>query len=195
MLIGYARVAKSEAHDTATQIDALRAAGCEKIFKEAPSGGRWDRPQLKRMLDELQAADVVVVQSLDRLAGSMTELVYVLEKIDKKGACFRSISESVDTSVPAGQMMIQMLCAIAGFDRAQLKQRTSEGQRAARARGNVGGRSAKLSPAQQREILEMLAAGRPAADLARLFRVHRATISRLATKAQRIDEPDLVEVR
>jgi DNA invertase Pin-like site-specific DNA recombinase len=80
-------------------------------------------------------------------------------------------------------MMMQMLGSFAEFNRAMVKERTNEGLKAARALGNAGDRKPKLSPTQQREITEMLAAGRSAADLARLFRVYRATISKMMTKA------------
>ncbi len=182
MLIGYARVSKSEGQDTTAQVDALRAAGCDRIFKEAGSGGRWDRPELKRMIDQLRDGDVVVVWKLDRLTRSLKDLLHILEKIEKEGARFRSITESVDTSGPAGRMMMQMLGSFAEFERALVRERTNEGLKAARVRGNAGGRRPKLSPTQKAEIIEMLAAGRSAADLARLFRVHRATISRMSTK-------------
>jgi len=181
MLIGYARVGKSEAQDTAAQVDVLRAAGCAKIFEEADSGGRWDRPAFTRMLEELQSADVVVVPALDHLASSLTDLIHLMQKVLRCGANIQSIAEPIEISGPSAQA----ISALAKFDRAQLKMRSGEGQKAARARGEGGGRTAKLSPTQQREIIDMLAAGRPAADLARLFRVHRATISRLASKAQR----------
>ena len=186
MLVGYARVSKSENQNTSAQIEALRVAGCEKIFEEAATSSRWDRPELNRMLEQLSDQDVVVVWKIDRLTASLKDLLYILEKVDKKGAYLRSISESIDTSGPAGRMMMRMLSSFADFDRTLVKERTSEGQKAARARGNGGGRSPKLSPAQKREILDMLAAGRSAADLARLFRVHRATIGRLVEKTARI---------
>lgn len=195
MLIGYARVLKSEVQGTVAQIDALKAAGCEKIFEEAPSGGRWDRPELKHLLDALCHEDVVVVSALDRLAGSLTDLMRILEKIDKRGAYFRSLSEAIDTSGVSGRMMMRMLRSMTDFEHSQVRARTDEGQRAARARGNAGGPPPKLSPSQQREIIVMLNAGRSAADLARLFRVHRATISRLAAKAQRLDLTAPADVR
>ena len=185
MLVGYARVSKSENQNTTAQIEALRVAGCEKIYDEAATSSRWDRPELNLMLEQLCDQDIVVVWKIDRLTASLKDLLYILEKVDKKGAYLRSISESIDTSGPAGRMMTRMLSSFADFDRTQVKERTSEGQKAARARGNGGGRSPKLSPAQKREILGMLAAGRSAADLARLFRVHRATISRLVEKTAR----------
>ena len=164
MLIGYARVAKSEVQDATAQVDALRAAGCEKIFQETASGGRWDRPAFTRMLGELQSADVVVVPALDHLASSLTDLIHLMQKVLRCGANIQSIAEPVEISGPSAQA----ISALAKFDRAQLKVRTAEGQKAARARGEGGGRTAKLSPAQQREILDMLAAGRPAASMSKI---------------------------
>lgn len=194
MLIGYARVFKSEVQDAVEQIDALNAAGCEKIFNETSTGGRWDRPQLKQMFDELRPEDVVVVTALDRIASSLGDLFGILDKIDNCGAYFRSLKEGTDTSGDSGRKLMQMVQSIGNFERAKLRSRTAEGQEAARARGNGGGQPSKLSPAQQREILDMLNAGRSAADLARLFRVHRATISRLAAKARRRDSVELINV-
>jgi DNA invertase Pin-like site-specific DNA recombinase len=83
--------------------------------------------------------------------------------------------------MPAGRMMMQMLGAFAEYERGMVKERTQAGMRATRAQGRHGGRRPKFTQAQQAEILSMLAAGRPAAEVARLFQVHRATISRLNT--------------
>ncbi|MCE2892645.1 MAG: recombinase family protein [Aquidulcibacter sp.] len=187
MLVGYARVSKTETQDTTAQVDALKASGCERIFHEAASGGRWDRPELTAMIDHLRSGDVVVVWKLDRLSRCLKDLLGILEKIEKAGAGFRSLTEAIDTSGAAGRMMMQMLGSFAEFERAMVKERTNEGLKAARVRGNAGGRKRKLSPTQQREIMEMLAAGRSAADLARLFRVHRSTISRMIAQADDFD--------
>ena len=74
MFLGYARVSKSDDQETAPQIRALKDAGCKKVFEEAASGGRWDRPELHRLLDQLRAGDVVVVWKLDRLSRSLKDL-------------------------------------------------------------------------------------------------------------------------
>ena len=101
------------------------------------------------------------------------------------GARFRSLTEAVDTSGPAGRMLMQMLGSFAEFERAMVRERTRAGLRAAAARGRKGGRRPKLTPEQRAEILDGLGSGRKsAADLARLFRVHRTTISRLAAQAR-----------
>jgi len=102
------------------------------LYEETAAQGRWHRPQLKKLLDELQPGQVIVVASLDRFAGSLTDLVQILNQIQSRGARFRSIAESLDTTRTTSDCAVQMLGVLAAFDRAQLKQRTSEGQRSAR---------------------------------------------------------------
>ena len=96
--IGYARISKGDDQSNALQLKALKAAGCKRIFEEAASGGRWDRPELHRMLDQLRESDVVVVWKLDRLSRSLKDFLLILEKIEKAGAGFRSVTEHVDTT-------------------------------------------------------------------------------------------------
>lgn len=182
-LLGYARVSKAEDQDTAPQIEALHAAGCQRVYEERVSGGRWDRPELHRLLDRLAPGDVLTVWKLDRLSRSLKDLLLILDKVEKAGAGFRSLTENIDSTTASGRMMMQMLGAFAEFERAMVRERTQAGLRSARAQGRQGGRQPKLSPEQQAEVLTMLKAGRSAADMARLFRVHRATISRIASKA------------
>jgi DNA invertase Pin-like site-specific DNA recombinase len=122
---------------------------------------------------------VLIVWKLDRLSRSLKDLLLILERISAAGAGFRSLTEAIDTTVPAGRMMMQMLGAFAEYEREMVKERTQAGLKAARAQGRHGGRRPKFSQAQRAEILSMLAGGRPAAEVARLFQVHRATISRL----------------
>ena len=184
MLLGYARVSKSDdSQDTAAQVSALKSAGCKRVFEDKASGGRWDRPELHRLLDQLRAGDTLVVWKLDRLSRSLKDLLHILEKVEAVGARFRSLTEAIDTSGPAGRMLMQMLGSFAEFERAMVRERTRAGLKAAAARGRKGGRQPKLTPEQKAEILDGLGSGRKsAADLARLFRVHRATISRLAAQ-------------
>ena len=127
---------------------ALRAAGCRRIFEEAASGGRWDRPELHRLLDQLREGDVVVVWKLDRLSRSLKDVLHIMERIGDAGAGFRSITEAIDTTTPAGRMMMQMVGSFAEFERAMIRERTSAGLAAARAEGRIGGRRKKLDAGQ-----------------------------------------------
>ena len=179
MLIGYARVSKGDDQSTAAQRRALKDAGCDRLFEEAASGGRWDRPQLHRMLDQLRSDDIVVVWKLDRLSRSLKDLLHILEKLEVVGAGFRSLTESIDTTTPAGRMMMQMVGSFAEFERAMIRERTSAGLAEARAAGRIGGRRAKLTLGQRIDVVENVLSGRrSAAEMARLYKVSEATISR-----------------
>lgn len=103
MLLGYARVSKSEDQETALQIRTLKKACCKKVFEEAASGGRWERPELHRLLDQMRAGDTLVVWRLDRLSRSLKDLLVILERIDAMGApsSARSPSRSTRQAPPA----------------------------------------------------------------------------------------------
>lgn len=179
LLLGYARVSREEGQSTQAQVRALKAAGVQKVFQESGSGGRWDRPQLQRLLDQLRPGDVLVVWKLDRLSRSLKDLLQLLEKLDAAGAGFRSLTESIDTTTSAGRMMMQMVGVFAEFERAMIRERTKAGLDAARADGRVGGRPSKLSPTQQKEVKKMIRRGTSAAEVSRIFGVNPSTISRL----------------
>ena len=179
MLIGYARISTIE-QDTKAQVMALQSAGCELVFREKASGGRWDRPELHKLLSQLRKGDVLVVWKLDRLSRSLRDVLTIMERVQERKAGFRSLTEAVDTTTPAGRTMMQMVGAFAEFERAMLKERTKAGLDAARKEGRIGGRRPKLKPQQQQEIVKLVKRGKKtAADAARLFGVHPATVSRL----------------
>ena len=111
---------------------------------------------------------------------SLKDLLLILEKIDKSGAGFRSVTEHVDTTTSAGRMMMQMLGSFAEFERSMIRERTRAGLAAAKEDGRVGGRPRSLNDKQRREIADAVLSGRKtAADMARLFGVSPATISRV----------------
>jgi DNA invertase Pin-like site-specific DNA recombinase len=190
MLIGYARVSKLEGQDTTVQLQALKSAGAERIFEEKASGGRWDRPQLHRALDQLRPGDVFMVWKLDRLSRSLKDLLTIMEKIEASGAGFRSLTEAVDTTTPAGRMMMQMVGSFAEFERSMIRERTKAGLAAARQQGRVGGRRPKLTRQQQEAILEMVSRDEQSgSEAARLFKVHPSTVSRLIAKHRSSEVP------
>jgi DNA invertase Pin-like site-specific DNA recombinase len=183
MRLGYARVSTQD-QDTQAQLATLREAGCERVFQETAGGGRWERPELHRLLEQLRPGDVLVVWKLDRLSRSLKDLLLILDKIDKADAAFQSLTEAIDTATPAGRMMMQIVGAFAEFERAMLRERTQTGLDAARAAGRIGGRRPKLTPPQRQEIVALVGSGqKTGADAARLFRVHPSTITRLLAKA------------
>ena len=194
MLIGYARVSKSDDQNTTVQVTALREAGCETIYQEAASGGRWDRPELQRLLEYMRPGDVVIVWKLDRLSRSLVDLLLLLEKMDERGVGFRSVTEAIDTTSLGGRMMMHMLGCFAEFEREMIRERTRAGLERARKEGRVGGRRPKLTVEQQREAVDAVRSGRrTASEMARVFGVHPATISRVvkeATPAETYEQKD-----
>ncbi|MFT5685109.1 MAG: DNA invertase Pin-like site-specific DNA recombinase [Myxococcota bacterium] len=178
MIYGYARVSTVD-QDPTLQVSALESAGCVGVVTEHASGGKRDRPELLALLERLKAGDSVVVWKLDRLSRSLVDLLWILERIKKAGAGFRSVTEAIDTTTPAGRMMMQMLGAFAEFERSMIRERTLAGLEAARARGSHLGRRAKLTPAQKRHACELLEQGRSQRAVAGLLGVGKSTISRV----------------
>ncbi len=162
-----------------------QVCGCELIFQEEATGGRWERPELHRLLGQLRKGDVLVVWKLDRLSRSLKDVLTLMEKVQQAGAGFQSLTEAIDTTSPGGRMMMQIVGAFAEFERAMLRERTRNGLDAARKEGRVGGRRPKLKTHQQQEIMHLVSSGqKTAADAARLFNVHPATVSRLLQGAK-----------
>ena len=187
LLICYVFVSKSDGQTNILQTKALRVAGCRRLFEEAASGGRWDRPELHRLLDQLREGDTVVVWRLDRLSRSLKDVLHIMERIAKAGAGFRSITENIDTTTPAGRMMMQMVGAFAEFERAMIRERTSAGLAAARPEGRVGGRRRKLDAGKRKEIAESVISGRKCgAEMVRLYNISSPTVSRIVAQ-HRID--------
>ena len=165
------------------QTRALKAVGCKRIFEEAASGGRWDRPELHCMLDQLREGDTVVVWKLDRLSRSLKDVLHIMEKIASAGAGFRSVTENIDTTTAPGRMMMQMVSCFAKFEREMLRERTYAGIVAARAEGRIGARRRKLNSAKRREIAQSVVSGRKsAAEMARLYDISQPTVSRIVAE-------------
>ena len=191
MIIGYSRVSKGDDQNAALQLSAFKEAGVGRVYSEAASGGRWDRPELHRMIDQLREDDIVVVWKLDRLSRSLKDLLALIEKIDDAGAGFRSLTEAIDTTTPAGRMMMQMVGAFAEFERAMIRERTRAGLDAARQEGRIGGRRKKLRPDQRTDIAENVLSGRKTgAQMARLYGVSQATVSRIVSELRQPQPKD-----
>ncbi len=126
-----------------------------------------------------------MVWKLDRLSRSLRDVLTIMERLTEAKAGFRSLTEAIDTTTPAGLMMMQMVGAFAEFERAMLRERTKAGLESARQNGRIGGRRPKLSAEQRGEITRMVSSGeKTAADAARLFKIHPATVSRLPSRGR-----------
>jgi DNA invertase Pin-like site-specific DNA recombinase len=146
------------------------------------SGAKTERAQLRRLLDQLETDDVVMVTRLDRLARSTRDLLNVLATITVKKAAFRSLGDTwADTTTSHGRLMLTVLGGLAEFERDLIRARTGEGRERAKARGVKMGRKPKLTPHQQAEAIKRREAGEPIREIAPTYNVHNSTISRLTT--------------
>jgi DNA invertase Pin-like site-specific DNA recombinase len=178
MIIGYARVS-TEDQSLDGQLDALKAAGAEKIFVDKITGTARSRPELDCLLDQLRQGDVITVIKYDRLARSLRDLLDIVDTIQTHCAGFRSLAEDIDTTTPAGRLVFHVFASIAQFERERISERTKEGLEAARKRGRVGGRPPALSVAQRDEVRRMRDdQGRSLPEIAILFKVSVNTIRR-----------------
>jgi len=146
MLVGYARVSTQD-QNPALQLDALKAAGCEKVFTERASGAQRDRPELAAALSYMRMEDSLVVWKLDRLARSLPQLIETVAALEDKGIGLRSLTEAIDTTTAGGKLIFHIFGALAEFERSIIRERTRAGLKAARDRGRKGGRPPSLSVA------------------------------------------------
>jgi DNA invertase Pin-like site-specific DNA recombinase len=187
-LIGYARVS-TEDQSLASQQAALQAVGCKEVFEEYASGGMRERPGLASALMRIGRGDTLVVTRIDRLGRSLAHLLEIVEGLQNRGAHFRSLSDPIDTSGPGGLLVLQMLGAVAQFQRSLIRERTRSGLAAARAAGRVGG-----NPGLRRRdpiVLGKLAASRRARRVAAVKRRCEewlAIVSKLRSEGRRWSE-------
>ena len=179
-IYGYARVSTNR-QDAALQRDALEKAGCDDIFiDEGVSGAKAHRPELDRMVGMLREGDTVVVWKLDRLGRSLQNLVELVNKFDGMGVQFRSLTETIDTTTPGGVLVFNIFASLAQFERDLIRERTSAGLQAARARGRHGGRPTKLNERQVREVRRLYDSRTvTVGQLAAMMGVGRSTIYRV----------------
>ena len=149
MLLGYTRVSDaSQNHDL--QMDALCAAGCERIFVETASGARADRNELAKLLEQARPGDRICVWRLDRIGRSLRHLTEVAERLERRGIALRSLTESIDTGTPSGRFLFHILGALGQMEREIIVERTRAGLMASRLRGRVGGRPRSLDATKLR---------------------------------------------
>src|SRR5271165_7481382 len=161
MKYGYARVS-TDGQSVDAQVRQLTKAGCKKVFREVASGAKTDRAKLRRLLDQLDAGDVLTVTRLDRLARSTRDLLNTLAVIADRKAGFRSLGDTwADTTTSHGRLMLTVLGGLAEFERDLIRARTAEGHERAKARGVRLGRRPKLTTHQQQEARRRRDDGEP----------------------------------
>lgn len=149
MKIGYARVSTLDQNPD-LQNDALKLAGCEKIFIDKVSGTVATRPELEKAKEHLRSGDTLVVWRLDRLGRSLRDLINWAEYLEGQNVGLQSLQEAIDTSTPSGKLTFHLFGALAEFERNLIQERTQAGLAAARARGRTGGRPKRLSSENQK---------------------------------------------
>lgn len=184
MKFGYARVS-STTQDHESQVEALQAAGCERVFAEKQSGKSvTGRREFERLLKSIGAGDVIVVTKLDRLARSSRDLHNILHTLKEKGAGLISLGESwCDTTTDVGRLMLTIMGGIAEFERGLIRSRCEAGIERAKAKGTTFGRPKALDAGQRRKIAERYAAGETMAELAREYEVSEPTVWRVLKAA------------
>lgn len=150
MKIGYARVSTDD-QNLDLQRDALQKAGCERIYEEKESGGKAERPELLKTLENLRPGDTLVVWRLDRLGRSLKHLIQTVEELEGRGVGFQSLTETIDTTTSGGKLIFHIFAALAEFERNLIRERTRAGIVAARARGRQGGRPATMDEQKKRQ--------------------------------------------
>ena len=139
MIVGYVRVSTIE-QNISIQEDALKSAGCRKIFYDTASGAKADRPGLGSAMDFVREGDVLAVWRLDRLGRSLVDLLMTVGKLEVRGVGLRSLTEAIDTTTPGGRLVFHIFGAMAEFERSLIRERTQAGLSSARSRGRLGGR-------------------------------------------------------
>ncbi len=157
-LVGYARVSTREERQVFDrQVDALKAAGCERVFEDRGSGASTERAGLKECLGYLRKGDVLVVLDLDRLGRLAGELIRLVDELEAKNIGFRALNASFDTTTPMGRAFLQIQAAFAEMERNVIRQRVKEGIAAARARGRKGGRPRLMTHERLRYAQHLMA--------------------------------------
>lgn len=185
---GYARVS-TEDQSLAHQIDALRQAGCDKIYTEKMSGTRNDREQLKTLCYQLEPGDTVIVTRLSRISRSSRDTMKLMDAFAEVGVRFRALSELIDTATPQGKFFLQMLSLLAELDRDNIVASTNAGLAAARARGKKGGRRPAIDTEKAKRILDYIdRLSLDVGETADIIKVSKRTVQRFLAEKKESDE-------
>ncbi len=133
----------------------MQKAGCNKLFTDTASGAKAERKGLEEALNYVRKGDTLVVWRLDRLGRSLPHLIATMTDLEERGIGFKSLTENIDTTTSGGKLIFHIFGALAEFERNLIRERTTAGLTAARARGRIGGRPKALTP-QQRKIAQAL---------------------------------------
>lgn len=177
-ITGYARVSTDD-RDEGAQVDALTNAGCTVLHVDHASGATTDRPEWQACLRSLGRGDTLVVVRIDRLGRSLVDLVRIIDELHARGVEFRSLTEAIDTTTPAGRMVFQVAEAFSEYERALIRGRTREGLAAARSRGVHIGRPRALSLEREAHARTLRAQGQSVSKIAGILDCSPSAIRRI----------------
>lgn len=186
-ILGYARVS-TEGQNLDRQIDALMVAGVSRkhLYCEKMTGTKADRPELNRLINDLETGDTVIIADLTRISRSTKDLLEIVDKIKNKGAYIKSLKDTwlnTTTDNPYNDFLLTVMSGLSQLERDLISQRTKEGLVSAKARGRNGGR-----PSKQNEKAEMVMAlydsGMKIVDIVRNTELSRSTVNRIIKKSQ-----------
>jgi DNA invertase Pin-like site-specific DNA recombinase len=173
--IGYARVSTHD-QNLDLQMDALKKAGCERIYQEKASGKTAERPELDNCLKALRPGDRLIVWKLDRLGRSLPHLIDIINKLQTKDIFFESLTENIDTGSPSGKLVFHVFAALADFEKDLIQERVKAGLVAARLKGRIGGRPRKLTHKQIADARLAIKGGLSLCKVAKMFGVSKSTL-------------------
>jgi DNA invertase Pin-like site-specific DNA recombinase len=185
--IGYARVSTGD-QDLALQMDALKKAGCERIFTDKASGAKVDRPGPTQALAYVRDGDALVVWKFDRLGRSLPHLIETVTALQARSVGLRSLTENIDTTTPGGRLIFNVFGALAAFERDLIRERTKAGLAAAAARGRRGGRKPVVTADKLMRARGLLAGGLTVREAAARVKVGKTALYQALSEAKAVSE-------
>ena len=187
MIIGYARVSTQEQSLT-LQVDALEKNGCEKIYEDRISGSKSEREGLSAAFESLREGDTLMIWKLDRIGRSLKHLITLISELEERGIHFKSITDSIDTSTPAGRFFFHVMASLAQMERELIIERTRAGLEAAKKQGRVGGRKRSMTNSKIASAKRLLKSGALPRDVAADLNISVATLYRYIPAAMQLNE-------
>ncbi len=181
MIFGYARVS-TEDQNLNRQLDQLKDAGAEKIYKEKITGTKKDRPELSKLLEYARDGDTIIITDLTRISRSTKDLISLVEELGNRGINIKSLKESwLDTTTAQGKLMFTIMAGLSQFERDLISERTKEGLKSARARGRSGGRPRKSDKDIQKALKLYNSKDYTIKEITEMTNISKATLYRYIT--------------
>jgi DNA invertase Pin-like site-specific DNA recombinase len=167
------------------QLDALRQAGCERVFTDKASATNTHLHGLSKALSHLREGDILAVWKLDRLGRAVKGLVNLVSELGQQGMQFRSLTDGIDTTTPHGRFFFHMMASLAQMERELIAERTKAGLDAARKRGRMAGRKRRMTPGKIESAKQLLGGGMPPREVANNLGVSIPTLYRWVPASSR----------